>query len=346
MKQYKSLDLAKFICAILIIILHTAPFSSYSKVLSFGIRNIVTVFAVPFFFVTSGFLCFRKVESLKDTKDKNRYVFSYLKRLFVMYLIWSAVYFVFVVIKWTRKEFSILSVLEYIKDFFFEGSYSTIWFLPALLTAVLVVYLLSKKLNYKKIFIISCFIYVFTLGGSSYYGLVSKIPFIKQIYDVYYSFFDTIKNGVCFGLIFVSMGAMISVRSDEVNKFTAKSIIPIIIFGFLYALEEFVVARFNFNSKGVDTVIFLVPFTYYLFKFVLSLEIKISDKCCTLFRKCSILMFLTQRIPLSIIDLFLQNTIVANNSMVHFAVVLISTLAISYLIIILSKKIKIFKLAY
>ena len=58
-KQYKSLDFTKFVCAILIIVLHTAPFSSYSKVLTFGLRNIVTIIAVPFFFASSGFVLFK-----------------------------------------------------------------------------------------------------------------------------------------------------------------------------------------------------------------------------------------------------------------------------------------------
>ena len=127
MKQYKSLDIAKFICAILIIILHTAPFSSYSKILTFGFRNIVTVIAVPFFFATSGFLLFKKVESLED-RARDSYIKKYLSRLIIMYLIWSAVYFGFVVIKWVRKGFSAYFVFEYIRDFFFEGSYPTICF--------------------------------------------------------------------------------------------------------------------------------------------------------------------------------------------------------------------------
>ena len=188
MKQYKSLDVAKFICAILIIIIHTSPFSSYSKALTFGFRNIVCVIAVPFFFLTSGFLAFKKIDSLaKENKNKyqlvrEEYVAGYLKRLAIMYGIWSAVYFPFVVIKWTRKGFTIYSVLEYVKDFFFEGSYSTIWFLPALFTAVLLVYLLHKKLSYKTIFLISAIIYIFTLAGSSYYDLATKIPFVKAIF--------------------------------------------------------------------------------------------------------------------------------------------------------------------
>ena len=127
MKQYKSLDFAKFICAILIIILHTEPLSTYSSLATFGLRNVVTIIAVPFFFFTSGFLAFKKIGTLSEDK-KNPYMVQYLKRVAIMYCIWSVVYLPFVVIKWVREGFSVFSVIEYIRDFFFEGSYSTIWF--------------------------------------------------------------------------------------------------------------------------------------------------------------------------------------------------------------------------
>ena len=69
-KQYNSIDLMKFIAAILIIILHTSPFQSYSKIISFGFRNIITIIAVPFFFCASGFLLFKKCSVLIDKEKK------------------------------------------------------------------------------------------------------------------------------------------------------------------------------------------------------------------------------------------------------------------------------------
>lgn len=347
MKQYKSLDLAKFISAILIIVLHTAPFASYSKILTFGFRNIITVIAVPFFFLTSGFLAFKKIDAL-DKDKRGAYVFQYLKRIAVMYLIWTAVYFVFVVIKWTRSDFTIFSVLEYIKDFFFEGSYSTIWFLPALFGAILIVYLLHKRLSYTAIFTIFCFVYLFTLGGSSYYGLVTDVPFIKAVYDAYYSFFDSIKNAVCFGGIFISMGAMVSEREEAITKSTTakKAIVPVIICALVLAVEEFLVAYFGWNDRGVDTVIMLVPFTYFFVRFLLCWNVKISDAACVAMRKYSILMFLTQRIPLSIMTLFFADTVLVQNSMLYFIFILITTLLISFIILWASKKIKWLGLAY
>lgn len=346
-KQYKSLDVVKFISALLIIIIHTAPFATYSKALTFGFRNIVCVIAVPFFFFTSGFLAFKKLNALDESKRKE-YIKSYLSRVAIMYFIWSAVYFIFVCIKWSRNGFSIYSVLEYIKDFFFEGSYSTIWYLPALFSATLFVYLLKKILSYKQILILSLVVYLFTLGGSSYYGLVTNLPFIKGVYDLYYSFFDTIKNGLLFGMLFVSLGAYVCENEDNITAGAKgiKAFVPVVLFGIVLAIEEFVIAYFGWNSKGVDTVISLIPFTYFLAKFLLVTEFKVKDNICVKMRKYSILMFLTQRIPISIIDFFFSNTLVATNSILNFITVLATTMLISFAILKLSEKFKILKKAY
>ena len=347
MKQYKSLDFAKFICAILIIILHTEPLSTYSSLATFGLRNIVTIIAVPFFFFTSGFLAFKKIGTLSEDK-KNPYMVQYLKRVAIMYCIWSVVYLPFVVIKWVREGFSVFSVIEYIRDFFFEGSYSTIWFLPALFTAVLLTYLLHKKLTYRTIFIIACVIYIFTLGGSSYFGLVTQIPLIKNIYEGYYLVFDSIKNGVCFGLLFVSLGATFSEKEETViQKVTpGKAFLPVCLFAVMIALEAFAVAYFDWNGKGVDTLITLVPFSYYFARFLLVWDVKISDDICVLMRKYSILMFLTQRLPMSILDVFLSETILVQNSILYFVTVFVVTIGVSFVILQASKKFKWIRFAY
>mgnify|MGYP000000695926 FL=1 len=77
-KQYNSLDLMKFISAILIIVLHTSPFQSYNALISFGLRNVVTIIAVPFFFCTSGFLLFKKLSVLSQD-EKGKYFKHYIK---------------------------------------------------------------------------------------------------------------------------------------------------------------------------------------------------------------------------------------------------------------------------
>lgn len=341
-KQYGALDLAKFIAAILIIVLHTGPFSSYSEILRFGFRSIITVVAVPFFFLTSGFLFCTKLNSLEE-KDKSDYFKKYFKRLGLMYLLWSAVYFIFVAIDWAVNGFGVMDVLEYVRDFFFKGSYSTIWFLPALMTAVTVVYLLRKKMSYEKIFLLAIPFYIIACFGSSYYGISENLSVISDLYNIYFYIFDTIKNGILFGWIYVALGGIFSEKTFEEKP--VKYFVFSGVFYVLMAGETVAQAFLGWSTNGVDTKFMLVPLTIYLFMFVMSLNIK-SGPAFIWMRKLSLLMFLSQRIFLTLFDWFLADTIFVKNSMIYFISILSLTLIFSVVFIKLSEKVTVLKKFY
>ncbi len=341
-KQYASLDVAKFIAAILIIVLHTSPLSSYSSIISFGLRDIVTIIAVPFFFITSGFLFCGKLNTLKE-KERSEYFKQYIKRLMVMYLFWSAVYFIFVIREWLIEGFEISFVFQYVKEFFVKGSYATIWFLPALITSVAIIYFLHKKLSYKKIFIIGIPFYIIACMGSSYYGLVDDVPVINTLFEVYFSFFETIKNGILFGWVFVALGGVFS--EIEIPKKPVRNFILSGIFFVLVAIEAVVQEYLGWATNGVDTKLMLLPLSVFIFMFVLNLNIHTS-KVCIWMRKLSLMMFLSQRIFLSLFHIFLSETIFVTNSIVYFIAILISTLAFSIVFIKRSERFKALKKFY
>lgn len=338
MKQKSSLDIAKFLCAILVLIIHTDPVGSYSKAVSFGFRNVICVVAVPFFFATSGYLLREKLGSLNTDGDQKQYIWKYLKRLAVIYLVWSAVYFPFVVVKWLRAGFTFGSVLEYVKDFFFEGSYSTIWFLPALMSAALLYWLLRRKLSGKGVFLVGCGCYAVTLLLSSYYGVTARVPGLAQLGQLYYGFFDSVKNGVLFGLVFLALGGMIS-EYDGLSKMKKTYALFGCAGSAILICAEVVVYKVIGNTRGIDTIASLLPFTFFALIFTLGVSVKPSP-ACLLLRKLSMLIFLTQRIPISVIDLFMENSVLATNTAVNFVVVTLATFAISFLILLLSKKMK------
>lgn len=333
MKKYDTIDIFKFIMAVVIIMLHTAPFSGYSKVLSYGIRNIFSIVAVPFFFISSGFL-------IKEKSDySKKYVKKYIFRTIKLYLIWTVIYFPFVFINWMKNGFSYKNILVYVRNFLFEGSYYTIWFLPALCTAVLIVYLLHKKFTYSQLFLISIPFYIFALFGSSYYGLAVKNSFLQILTCKYFCFFDSIKNGLLFGFVYVAMGACISDNLHKINLSLRSNIFFVLIFWILLAVEQIILSYLDWNTKGVDTVLFLLPLSFFIFVFVVKLHI--SDiQVSTFLRKLSILMFLSQRIFISIIELCFTDSVIFKNSMFYFLTILICSTLFSCMIIFLSKKIK------
>lgn len=89
--QFACIDLMKFICAILVVTIHTSPFKNVSPLLDYGLTQYIARLAVPFFFVASGYFLFRKTDY--DNFDVN-VPLTYAKRIFRLYLLWNAIYFV------------------------------------------------------------------------------------------------------------------------------------------------------------------------------------------------------------------------------------------------------------
>ena len=64
--QFNGIDIFKFVCAILVCVIHIAPFptdsseTSFYDFLNFGLQRCLCRIAVPYYFTAAGFLLFRK----------------------------------------------------------------------------------------------------------------------------------------------------------------------------------------------------------------------------------------------------------------------------------------------
>lgn len=65
-KKYNAIDLTKFIMAIFVVALHVEPLKGMQGTFFYQIYNTIARMAVPFFFITSGYLLFYKM-----TEDYN-----------------------------------------------------------------------------------------------------------------------------------------------------------------------------------------------------------------------------------------------------------------------------------
>ena len=107
-KQYAAVDVFKFLCALLVILIHTKPFENHFW-LDAGV-GLITRFAVPYFFMSSAVFLFKKIDKSKHPyKDYGKYFL----RLLRFYAIWFVICNVIEIIT-TR---SIQHPLWYIKQF-------------------------------------------------------------------------------------------------------------------------------------------------------------------------------------------------------------------------------------
>lgn len=153
-KNYNSLDLGKFIAALFVVAIHAHPFSGLVEtIMIYGFARL----AVPFFFIVSSFLFFRRNPVGKD-------LLHFLKRLLLLYFLWAIFAIPLFYIYHTPPYGSPISIGQLVYGFFSGSTYPGSWFLMALMQCVLIIWLLSLRLDDVVLLIISvvCFAFAIT----------------------------------------------------------------------------------------------------------------------------------------------------------------------------------------
>lgn len=70
LKRNNSIDIFRFICAIMVIAIHTHPLIDFHPMLGYVATQVIPNIAVPFFFSVSGFFYIKKIEGIKKEKKK------------------------------------------------------------------------------------------------------------------------------------------------------------------------------------------------------------------------------------------------------------------------------------
>lgn len=296
-KQYDSLDLMKFIMAMLILTQHTANEWAHSTGLVhdfFGLGN----FAVPFFFACSGFLFFSKFNTLSVDNQKGYYK-KWSLRIGKMYLIWSLIYFVFVLWGWIDRGVTIERIESYFHRAVVFSTYATIWFLPALWVGVSICYWMKRYCSSITMWVTMVVLMVIgNLFGSYSTLIVDNIPQVASFYNGYMDWFITWRNGVFNGAPFVFIGILVAEGWGK-NISVKVSAVLAFLCAFAFLCEAFCISRFKLSS-ATDMGFMMVPTIYFLMKFLVSPQISLpSSNVWTYCRNLSMLIFLGQRLFLS-----------------------------------------------
>lgn len=264
-KVYNAIDIAKFVSALLVVCIHTFPFIDINETMNFISVSVIARVAVPFFFIASAFFFFQKIDFKKDYRhvENTTRLTSYLWRLAKIYLIWTIIYLPYTYLLLKGDGIGLTTLLRYIRDFFFTGSYYHLWFLPALISAISIAYVMIFKLGYKKTAMIATSLYVVGMLGNLYADVLLSIPLISKLYQGYVSVFVTTRNGVFFGLVFVVMGAYLA--KHEVKPHTNQLSLLAGISMTLY-IVECVLLKMNGRIQDLSSMyLMLLPCVFFLF---------------------------------------------------------------------------------
>lgn len=246
-----GIDLVKFICAILVFMIHCVPFKGQISPIADNINtysmNCLCRVAVPFYFVCSGYFLFRKMPLYELNVDTIKHYCYKILRLTAA---------------WTL----LLSPL---------GATEQLWYLTATVVAVV---LLSLLLHFRAklgiIWLLACLLYAFGLFGDSYHGVIApltEISIVSMMQSVYIRLFGSTRNGVFMGFIFVLLGATLSQRKLRMKPLTAAIGLCLSLAALL--IETIVLEHFRIPIE-YNMFISLVPAAYFLFCLAYSAPLK------------------------------------------------------------------------
>lgn len=252
--RISSIDFFRVVAILAVICRHTTPFmGNQFNDTPYGVLGILInqgdLFAIPFFFIASGFFFGKKIHSGVSPRIVCS---SYSKRLLTIFIFWSFIYMVmptdipellqYGFLKTTYWK--IYSLFTHPITLIFQGAKVHLWFLVSLVCALWLITLLINNGFQKKIIFLSAILYVLGLMARSY----SDTPFgLNNIQ------FDT-RNGPFISTLFVAIGYY---YSSNDFRFKPGVAITLIIIGLVLHMTE-VFILWNFFNIAPPTPRYLL----------------------------------------------------------------------------------------
>lgn len=319
-----SIDFIKFFAVFAVVCIHTQPFKDVTIWIFHGnslffVINTIARFAVPFFFMTSGFLFGNKISF---NNNKSFYFYKYMLRLAKLYFSWMLFYFIidcvlgFIksIIQHTsfdlRSMFGYKTIVKLLLNIFYYGYVSDhLWYLIALLWSIIILFLFinMKKLNL--LLALSFFLNMIGLFGNSYHGIIG-LPV-------------NTRDALFFGLFYCTLGCSIAFNKDHILKkissFSASLILIFFVIFTLLQLGEHVILVQYFGGKITsDFFISTIPMTSSLFLITLKVSTIGKNSYLTTMGKNSLGIYVIHPIFIIILSRLLINVVhIKSNSVLY-----------------------------
>lgn len=333
-RHFDAVDLAKFVACIFIVYGHIDVLDTTELGAYFIIHIIFGQFAVPFFFMTAGYLYYRKYLSNQSRpKIISKYGLKYLKRLLSLYFIWSLVYLPYMIYEFSSLNTSYVKLtLYYLRNFLYSGVCYHLWFFTALIFSIFILDIWISKFKLKSLIVLSAVFYLVGLFGESYFGFITPGSFLYNAYDMYFSVFLTTRNGLFCGLLFVVLGAYFS--EIPLKLAVNKSVTFAIVFLCLLAVEALLLYKFS-QPEDHNFMIMSVPLSFFLFHSLININLSWNLNYILL-RKLSTLIYCSHAAFIILfigVFRYLGFEAFADNGLIIFSLVLLSSLLFSLWII-------------
>lgn len=263
--RYGFLDIFKMIAALLVVAIHISPLASINDTADFVLTRIWARTAVPFFLMVTGF--FVLPGCMKS--GGGRYLCRQLSKLGILYGMAILLYFPVNIYMGYFKGQRIIT--KVVKDLFVNGTFYHLWYLPAVMTGIVVVYLFLKCFGFRWTVALALLLYGIGLFGDSYYGVIADIPAIKAFYGGIFSVSEYTRNGLFMAPVFLVMGYILAgaQKMADIQRFSVKECAAGFGICFVIFNGEGLFLHFMRLQRHDSMYFFLIPVMFFLFQLFL-----------------------------------------------------------------------------
>lgn len=251
MGRLQSVDVVRLVAIIGVIAIHTVPFAHSpahvgTELDAATVVNQLARFAVPFFFIMSGYFWAQKIETEQDLSAST---IKMAKRLVVLLVAWSIFYLLptDIVGSFASGHYGPIKQLYWnvmrvaSKPFLtaLEGTKMHLWFLPVLLSALLISAFLVRYRQQRLLAGLAVALYLIGLAGKAYSD--TPIGFHSEF---------NFRDGPFFSLIFFVTGYFLKQRQPGPAWFSAGMLIAAL--GVLLQVVELRILNSYWGSKMVQ----------------------------------------------------------------------------------------------
>lgn len=342
--NYGWLDRFRIIAALAVIAIHTSPLDTFHEGADFFLTRVLARIAVPFFFmvtghfVVAGFLPSGK--AAPSTKSMVRFR-KFLAKTSMLYLFCIILYLPVGIYAGHYEDISVGVLLRML---FFDGTFYHLWYFPACIMGVALVYLLSRFLSLGAMTAVSAVLYAIGLLGDSYYGLVEKVPALEAFYGFLFQISSYTRNGLFLAPLFLVLGAWMAgaAQGQDGRDLSEKRLFLCSLSALSFALmtgEAFLLRHFQFQRHD-SMYLLLVPVMFFLYRFLLCIPVK-SDRA---FRTASTWIYVLHPAFIVVVrgiakPLGLTGLLV-DNSLVHYLAVSFLSVAAAFAMVWLQSMLK------
>ncbi len=254
-----GVDVVRFIAAVCVVAIHS--FMEYEHFTDAYTVRILTRWAVPFFFVVTGYFL----------KEDIKGFIRFFVRIFVEYVFFTILYALLCHEDiWSPWRF--FSALR-------SGIIMPFWYFPTLLLCMTFVWILIKTVKRPGIILGICSVlFLMALMGHTFANLPA-FDFFNQgiVMKIHHRVIGevTTRDGIFWGSLFIAIGHVLKSRDREPDRKAypiGKKIVWLVFFFILSAAEICLIVYFR--TGGVDITVFTIPVVILLFSIANDKKIK------------------------------------------------------------------------